>query len=70
MATYTMPLKVIIEQPTQNRDDLTLKQRLEVGRVNLFKDMDYPIFNEHYRSEFESNFIRYFYNKEIGYETE
>ena len=70
MATYTMPLKTIIEQPTQNRDDLTLKQRLEVGRVNLFKDMDYPIFNEHYRSEFESKFIRYFYNKEIGFETE
>src|SRR5699024_6383614 len=70
MATYTMPLKAIIEQPTQNRDDLTLKQRLEVGRVNFFKDMDYPIFNEHYRSEFESKFIRYFYNKEIGFETE
>ena len=70
MATYTMPLKTLIEQPTQNRDDLTLKQRLEVGRVNLFKDMDYPIFNEHYRSEFESKFIRYFYNKEIGFETE
>ena len=65
-----MPLKTIIEQPTQNRDDLTLKQRIEVGRVNLFKDMDYPIFNEHYRSEFESKFIRYFYNKEIGFETE
>lgn len=70
MATYTMPLKAIIEQPTQNREDLTLKQRLEVGRVSLFKDMDYPIFNEHYRSEFESKFIRYFYNKEIGFETE
>lgn len=70
MATYTMPLKTIIEQPTQYRDDLTLKQRLEVGRVNLFKDMDYPIFNENYRSEFESKFIRYFYNKEIGFETE
>ena len=49
MATYTMPLKAIIEQPTQNRNDLTLKQRLEVGRVNLFKDIDYPIFNENYR---------------------
>ena len=70
MATYTMPLKVIIEQPTQNRNDLTLKQRLEVGRVNLFKDIDYPIFNENYRSEFETKFIRYFYNKEIGFETE
>ena len=70
MATYTMPLKAIIEQPTQNRNDLTLKQRLEVGRVNLFKDIDYPIFNENYRSEFETKFIRYFYNKEIGFETE
>ena len=70
MATYTMPLKTIIEQPTQYRDDLTLKQRLEVGRVNFFKDIDYPIFNENYRSEFETKFIRYFYNKEIGFETE
>src|SRR5699024_5115537 len=65
MATYTMPLKAIIEQPTHNRNDLTLKQRLEVGRVNLFKDIDYPIFNENYRSEFETKFIRYFYNKRL-----
>src|SRR5699024_7832776 len=70
MATYTMPLKVLIEQPTQNRDDLTLKQKIEIGRVNLFKDIEYELFNEMYRKEFETKFIRYFYNKEIGFETE
>lgn len=70
MATYTMPLKEIIEQPTQNRDDLTLKQKIEVGRVNLFKGMEYELFNDLYRREFETKFIRYFYNKEIGFETE
>lgn len=70
MATYTTPLKTLIEQPTQHRNDLTFKQRLEVGREVLFKDIEYEFFNDMYRRDFEMKFIRHFYNKEIGFETE
>lgn len=70
MATYTTPLKTLIEQPSQYRDDLTFKQRLELGRAVLFKDMEYEFFNDLYRRDFEMKFIRFFYNKEIGFETE
>lgn len=70
MATYTTPLKTLIEQPSQHRDDLTFKQRLELGRTVLFKDMEYEFFNDLYRRDFEMKFIRFFYNKEIGFETE
>lgn len=69
MATYTTPLRAIIEQPTQHRNDLTLDQRIEVGRVVLF-DFDYPMFDDRYKRVFERNFINNFYDREIGFETE
>ena len=69
MATYTTPLRAIIEQPTQHRNDLTLDQRIEVGRVVLF-DFDYPMFDDRYKKVFEKNFINNFYDREIGFETE
>lgn len=69
MATYTTPLKTLIEQPTQHRSDLTFDEKLEVGRVMLF-DFDYPIFDKRYRRVFETNFINNFYDREIGFETE
>ena len=31
--------------------------------------MDYPIYDEAYRKDFETHFIRYFYMKHIGFET-
>lgn len=31
--------------------------------------MDYPIYDEAYRNDFETHFIRHFYMKHIGYET-
>lgn len=69
MATYTTPLRSIIEQPTQHRKDLTLDQKIEVGRVVLF-DFDYPMFDDRYKKVFEKNFINNFYDREIGFETE
>lgn len=69
MATYTTPLRAIIEQPTQHRKDLTLEQKIEVGRVVLF-DFDYPMFDDRYKRVFERNFINNFYDREIGFETE
>ena len=69
MATYTTPLRTIIEQPTQHRNDLKFNERLEVGRVVLF-DFDYPMFDDRYKKVFETNFINNFYDREIGFETE
>lgn len=68
MATYTMELRNYIEMWSQ---DEALPQRdvIEKGRKQLF-DFPYPFFDEAYRSIFETNFIRTFYMKEIGFETE
>lgn len=68
MSTYTMQLRTYIEMFTQDVD-LPLKEKLEVGRTKLF-DFSYPIFDEQYRKEFETKFIRKFYMREIGFETE
>lgn len=69
VATYTTELRTLIEQPTQHMDNLTLDQKIEVGRVMLF-DFDYPMFDNRYKRVFETNFIRHFYYREIGFETE
>lgn len=70
MATYTMTIQEMVTQPTQHRDDLTMKQRIDWGRSVLFDDMEYPFFNERYQREFETHLIRHFFTREIGYETE
>ena len=70
MAAYTMQLKVLIEQATQYDDEnLSVRQKIEEGRKKLF-DFSYPIFDEDYRAVFETNLIRKFYIREIGFETE
>lgn len=69
MATYTMQLREYIEQATQYDDFLPHRERIEKGRKKLF-DFPYPIFNENYRNVFETHFIRKFYFREIGSETE
>ena len=70
MASYTMRLQTMIEQPTQYRNDLTFKDKLAAGVEAFFKEIEYPIFNESYRKTFEENFVRHFYMREIGFETE
>lgn len=69
MASYTMELREIIEQATQFDDDLSYQERIEKGKKNLF-DFKYPIFDEDYRNVFETNFIKHFYMREIGFETD
>lgn len=64
-----MQLREYIEQVTQNQDNLSAKQRIEEGRKKLF-DFEYPIFDSSYKGVFETNFIRNFYMREIGFETE
>ena len=69
MAAYTMPLKAIIERYSQDEPFLSHSERIERGRKRLF-DFEYPLFNEDYRKDFETHFIRNFYTREIGSETE
>lgn len=64
-----MPLRAIIEHYTQYDEGLTHNERIEVGRQFLF-NFEYPYFNEEMKVRFETNFIRNFYMKEIGFETE
>lgn len=68
MAAYTMQLKEYIESFSYG-ENLSHSERIEKGRKYLF-DFDYPIFSEAYRKEFETHFIRNFYTREIGSETE
>lgn len=46
---------------------LSIAEKIERGRKHLF-DFDYPFFNNEYRKEFETHFIRNFYMREIGFE--
>ena len=69
MSSYTMRLGEYIEAFSQYETGLSLKEKIEIGRPKLF-DFDYPIFDESYRKVFETNFIRNFYMREIGFETE
>lgn len=73
MASYTMTLRECIQTLLSFRgvkyDHLPTKDFIELGRKELF-DFDYPIFNEEYKSVFETNFIRKFYMREIGFEVE
>src|SRR5699024_6969455 len=69
MAMYTMQLRSYIEKFSQFDENLTLDERIEIGREKMF-DFDYPFFDENYRAQFERNFINEFYMREIGFETE
>ena len=69
MASYTLQLRTYIEGFSQYDEGLSLKEKIEIGRQHLF-DFDYPIFDEAYRKVFETNLIRNFYMREIGFETE
>jgi hypothetical protein len=70
MSSYTMQLKAYIEMWTQfDATKKNTRDKIEVGRTKLF-DFEYPIFDENYRKVFETHFIRNFYTREIGFETE
>lgn len=69
MAMYTMELRDYIEMWSQTQTGLSTSDIIEAGRTHLF-DFDYPIYDENYRKDFETHFIRNFYMTEIGFETE
>lgn len=68
MSSYTMQLREYVESWSQY-ESLSIKDRIEKGRTKLF-DFDYPIFDVNYKKVFETHFIRHFYMREIGFETE
>jgi hypothetical protein len=68
MASYTMELREYIEQASQD-ESLPIREQIEKGRTKLF-DFEYPIFDPTYKKIFETHFIRKFYMREIGFETE
>lgn len=66
---YTTTMQDVIESYPVNADvNLSHREVIENGRSQLF-DFDYPIFDESYRNVFETNFIRNFYVRQIGFET-
>jgi hypothetical protein len=69
MSSYTMQLRTFVESFSQFETGLSTRDKIEKGRNKLF-DFDYPIFDEAYRKVFETHFIRNFYMREIGVETE
>lgn len=75
MAEYTMQLREYIEmwsqfyKNTSQPIPLTTSEKIEIGRTKLF-DFDYTIFDESFKKIWETNFIRHFYMREIGFETE
>lgn len=54
---------------SQDNDSLPVREVIETGRPKLF-DFEYPIFDSKYKGVFETHFIRNFYMREIGFETE
>lgn len=69
MASYTMELREMVEHYSQFDDKLSHNEKIAIAREKIF-DFNYPIFDENYRNVFETNFIRNFYMREIGFETE
>jgi hypothetical protein len=68
MATYTITLKEIVD--LYALDGATnLRDKIELARTKIF-DFDYPFFDETKRADFETDFIRNFFMREIGFETE
>lgn len=63
-----MTLKEVLEMWCAE-ESYDLESLIENGRKKLF-DFKYPVFDENYRAVLERNFIRNFFMREIGFETE
>ena len=73
MASYTMELREVLATllvfDGVDVSKLTTKDLIEQGRGKLF-NFPYEMFDDNYRSVWETNFIRNFFFREIGFETE
>jgi hypothetical protein len=68
MASYTMTISDCLDMWVGEQAS-SIKDKIELGRAKLF-DFDYPIFDTNYKAILETHFIRKFYMREIGFETE
>lgn len=72
MSSYSMTLQEVLATLLAFDDfdasKLTTKSFIEEGRKRLF-NFDYPIFDPTYKAVLETNFIRNFYMREIGFES-
>lgn len=69
MATYTTRLMTLVDGYSQTKPNLSIQEKIEMARSKIF-DFDYPFFDKGLKAEFERHFIRKFYMREIGFETE
>jgi hypothetical protein len=69
MSSYTIQLGDYLSELTYEKGSLPLREKIESARKKLF-DFDYPIFDYAYKPIFETHFLRNFYTREIGFETE
>jgi hypothetical protein len=69
MSSYTMELREYIDELLVPESIPTINDKLEKARKLIF-NFDYPIFDQDYKPIFERHFLRNFYMREIGYETE
>lgn len=68
MANYTQPLRSVLEHWCDG-EFYNNKSLIEVGRKKLF-NFEYEMFDENYKVVFETHFIRNFFMREIGFETD
>lgn len=73
MASYTMELRdclsTLLIWDGVDVTQFTRNQLIEEGRKKLF-NFEYEIFDQNYKAVWETNFIRNFFFREIGFETE
>jgi hypothetical protein len=68
MSTYTISLKELVTLYSME-EAINVRDRIEVARTKIF-DFDYPFFDQTKKADFETHFIRNFFMREIGFETE
>jgi hypothetical protein len=68
MSTYTISLKEIVDMYALDGAS-NLRDKIELARTKIF-DFDYPFYDAAKKADFETDFIRNFFMREIGFETE
>lgn len=67
MASYTAQLRTIVQSYSLDQTGLKVDERIQISLPYIF-DFDFPIWNGG-QEKFETDFIRHFYMREIGFET-
>lgn len=68
MSSYTITLNELVQLYAKGQGS-SLAEKIEIARKSIF-DFVYPVLDETHKKDFETKFIRKFFMREIGYETE